>query len=134
MGVDVVFKVKPSWVMSPDEFETIRERFHEKYPDDFGGRETYRYPDLKWSEDEGELNTVEVGSLDRYYGVDYERGNWPHIREMGEWISEHIPGELRYGGDSAWEWEFLRPWPQERDRLDKHWAEHGNEPYRRSWA
>lgn len=130
MGIDVIFKIRPSKSLTPDEYEVLRRKFYDAHPDPNAGRNGYRCPELEWDDFESEP-TIEVSSLDRYYGVDYERGPWPQIKALGDWLVGHIEGELRYGGDHADEWEFLRPWPQARELLDQHWEQCGNEPYRR---
>ena len=39
---------------------------------------------------------------DRYYGSGYERGSWPTIRSILEWIMYNLPDmEIWYGGDSS---------------------------------
>jgi hypothetical protein len=132
MGLDVVFKVRPDPDLEPDEFSDLRRRFYKAHPDPRAKGEEDHYPRMAWDVDESQP-TIEVDLLDRYYAVDYERGPWPSIREIGEWLAANISGELRYGSDSAYEWEFLRPWSQVRDELDAHWGRVENRPYRERW-
>ena len=105
MGVDVVFKARPQPSLSREQFEDVQRRFCEAYPD------------------------LNAEGDDRYYGIGYERGYWPQIREMGNWLAANIPGEVRYGADTADEWEYLRPWPEVLEELDAHWEQHENRPY-----
>ena len=50
-------------------------------------------------EDEQFLN---VGLRTRYYGVGYERGDFPFLFLLSEWLEVQIPGgEVWYGGDSS---------------------------------
>lgn len=127
MGVDVVFKVRPSSDLDPYEFDDLRRAFYEAYPDpDAAGDD--RFPNMEWDNYEPRP-TIEVACLDWYYGAGYERGHWPAIREMGDWLAEHIQGELRYGGDSADEWEYLKPWPAVREALNQHWDVYETRPY-----
>lgn len=129
MGVDVVFKVRPDPALTPKEYEALRQRFYEAYPDETEGA-YHRFPSMEWDKYEPKP-TIEVQCLDRFYGIGYERGHWPVIRELGNWLDVNVPGELRYGGDHADEWEYLTTWSTVVIDLDRHWDEHGNEPYRR---
>lgn len=132
MGVDVEFKVRPSPMLTREKFDDIRRRFYEAYPDSDVAADNHHFPHMDWDNYEP-APTIQVSSLDRYYGLGYERGPWPAIRAMGEWLAANIPGELRYGGDSDDSWEALRPWPEIRAQLDAWWREHKNEPYRRGF-
>jgi hypothetical protein len=133
MGVDVVFKARPFTPLPSPAYRELRAAFHEAFPDDMP-EETARFPAMRWDEFEP-VPTIEVISTARYYGPGYERGHWPNIKEMGDWLAIRLGelAELRYGGDSADEWECLRPWGEVRSENDALWDEHGNEPYDAFW-
>lgn len=132
MGVDVVLKARlREGVIDAETFETLRSAFREKWPkDEFMDFGDHFYPDLGFDEYEP-VQTIEVKTLWRYYGKGYERGPWPDIREMGDWLATMLgeTAEVRYGGDTADEWEFLTPWPDARAENDPWWAEHETRPY-----
>ena len=44
---------------------------------------------------------IQVHLMGRYYGPDYERGDWPVIRSVAEWLEMFTEGEVWYGGDSG---------------------------------
>jgi hypothetical protein len=128
MGVDVEFKARTTGQL-PEPVATLAARFREAMPFEYevGGQ---RYPDLTWDEYDP-IPTLEVHTLMRYYGPGYERGHWPSIRAMGDWLAEALDGvsEVRYGGDSADEWEELTPWAEARAECETCWDRFGNEPY-----
>lgn len=134
MGVDVVLKARlHEPPMDADAFDELQMAFRERWPCDpiWDKPGDPRYPDLGFDEYEP-VQTIEVKTLDRYYGVGYERGPWPEIREMGDWLALALgeTAEVRYGGDTADEWEFLTAWPEVRKENDAHYEAVGHEPYR----
>lgn len=45
---------------------------------------------------------IRVHLWSRYYAPGYERGDWPTIRQVAEWLDFRFPGgEVWYGGDSS---------------------------------
>lgn len=62
----------------------------------------------------------------RYYGIGYERGPWPIIRAICEWLG-HNAGEVWYGGDSSG--VCAEPYLSLRDEIDAHWLAKGSFPY-----
>lgn len=128
MGLDVELKVRRERPISEEELEAARVRFQESFPDEDG--QLPRYPDLQWSRTEP-VPTVEVSTLSRYYGPGYERGNWPHIQKMGDLLVELFgeDAEVRYGSDSAWEWDYLRPWSEIKAECAPLWDSVQNAPY-----
>lgn len=69
-----------------------------------------------------------VGLETRYYGIDYERGDFPTISAVAEWLEANIPGgRVYYGGDSSGICAF--PWRNQKDSLWSHWLKHGRRPY-----
>lgn len=133
MGVDVVIKARLHQPpMGPEAFDDLQRAFRERYPaDDYYSDKDYRNPDLGFDEYEP-AQTIEVSTFWRYYGKGYERGPWPEIKEMGDWLAMMLgeTAEVRYGGDSADEWEYLTPWPEVRTENDAHYEAVGHEPYR----
>lgn len=131
MGVDIVFKARPHVPFTAEQFDALRAKLHDAWPDEDADPEYGRDPDLEWDPYE-DAPTMEVNHWWRYYGVGYERGDWPDIKRLGDWLAVELGelAELRYGGDSDDSWEALRPWGKIRDQLQAHWDAHGNEPYR----
>lgn len=69
-----------------------------------------------------------IDTLDRYYGIGYERGPWPAI--CGVLMLLHAcrgVGRVWYGGDGGH--VPLCP-PEEVLRISAHFMEHGERPYR----
>ena len=135
MGVDVVIKARPTGPITEEEFTKIVNRFREAYPDPDYEDGEHRYPDIVWDPYDP-VPTIEVDNFHRYYGVGYERGHWPAIRALGDWIAEALKGraEVRYGNDAADEWEYLTPWAEARAESDAHWEAVENRPYREGWT
>ena len=133
MGVDVVLKARSfAEPMNEPDFHELRAAFREKWPkDEFSDFGDHFYPDLGFDKYEP-VQTIEVKTLWRYYGIGYERGPWPEIKEQGDWLAVRLGEryEVRYGGDSADEWEYLQPWTDARKEIDVHYETHGHEPYR----
>lgn len=72
---------------------------------------------------------INVNLYGRYYGKNYERGDWPSLRSCIYWLSVRIPqGQVWYGGDSSGccaehaTTQFLND-------MDMHWALHTRRPY-----
>lgn len=136
MGVDVVLKARTDVPLTEPEFSAMKAALYERFPGEVF--ESWRWPDLEFDPYEP-VQTVELNTGWRYYGPGYERGDWPAIREVGDWFATVIGGrgEVRYGGDTADEWDALTPWPEVRRENDAHWERYGNEPYaaafRRQW-
>lgn len=61
----------------------------------------------RWEQDgepiEADLDEwfIEVSLATRYYGVGYERGDWPTIIHTAEWLEQNLNVEVWYGGDSS---------------------------------
>lgn len=72
---------------------------------------------------------IEVHLSGRYYGEGYERGNWPVIKSIVEWLRIRIPyGTIYYGGDSSGIClEHMDTTAVAR--LTRHWAINGRRPY-----
>ena len=63
-----------------------------------------------------------------YYGPGYERGAWPEIVSVLEFLIRRLPtAQIWYGPDSGDLVDEVTP--QMLDQLWQHWAEHGGRPY-----
>jgi hypothetical protein len=128
MGVDVEFKARFHEPPSKELLDDLLAAFREAWPADaYYSDKGYRLPDLEWTEDDG-VRTLECCTLSRYYAPGHERGPWPEIRAMGDWLAVRLGelAEVRYGCDSDPEWENAKPWPDARRENDRHWAEFEN--------
>lgn len=72
---------------------------------------------------------INVNLSGRYWGPGYERGNWPIIKAVAEWLETRIPqGEVWYGGDSSGicleRFDMTK-----RAEFSLHWALNGRRPY-----
>lgn len=72
---------------------------------------------------------IKVNLYGRYYGPNYERGDWPSLRACIYWLSVRLPqAQVWYGGDSSGmcvqhaTTQFLAD-------MDMHWALHTRRPY-----
>lgn len=72
---------------------------------------------------------IKVSLYGRYYGKDYERGDWPKLRACIFWLAARIPdAQVWYGGDSSGccaehaNATFLAA-------LDQHWVFNARRPY-----
>ena len=83
-------------------------------------------PDIYPEEGETFLR-VNIGT--RYYGKNYERGDFPTIYMTAGWLEVNIPGaEVWYGGDSSGVLH-KKFGPEERKELLEHYLKCGHEPY-----
>jgi hypothetical protein len=72
---------------------------------------------------------VELYLRGRYYGVDYERGDYPLYMNLASWLEARLPGcEVWYGGDSSGV-VATRFDATERDRVWRHFVLNGHRPY-----
>lgn len=134
MGVDVEMKARLLVPLQNAEFIELRDAFRSEFPDEYAPDHA-RYPDLAIDRHEPSILVLET--LHRFYGIGYERGAWPEIRRMGDWLAIHLGerAELRYGSDSGCtDWAALQAWAEARAELDVHWEAHGNEPYRKHFT
>jgi hypothetical protein len=125
MGVDVELKVRTFEPLTDDELAEVDAAFIEQFGLEFED------DDHRISRDKYEGDGCIIDSLDRYYGPGYERGQWPRIRAMGDWLAVRFgeTAEVRYGGDSAYEWDHLTPWPEARAECEASWRQVGHHPY-----
>lgn len=79
---------------------------------------------------EKEEQLINVSTIERYYGEDYERGNFPIWYMVAKWLEERIPNsEIYYGGDSSGVLaeKFNK---KRREELFNHFVKVGHSPYR----
>lgn len=135
MGLDVEFRIKSFVEISDDIFDSIRTEFYDAFPDKDEKEHGYRYPEITWGQYPGEEGYILIRELHRYYDNGYERGNWPYIKKLGDWLTIHFGelAEVRYGHDCLYDWEEFIQWGKIRLILDEHWKKYQNEPYRRPW-
>ena len=79
---------------------------------------------LMWKDADKEV--AEVMTLQRFYGPNYPRGDWPLIRAMLVFLRRYF-ADVRYGGDTGSELSVVTD-----DLLvcvDSYWVEHGNDEY-----
>ena len=76
---------------------------------------------------------IRVHLWTRYYSPGYERGNWPIIASVAEWLQRRFPdGEVWYGGDSSGV-EFQQMTPSYLNEVWTHFASYGHSPYQQSF-
>lgn len=77
---------------------------------------------------------IRVHMWSRYYGPGYERGDWPFIRGVAEFLEVAIPGaEVWYGGDSSG--VCAQPLGEAaRAEMTAYWLNQGHEAYRASFG
>lgn len=74
---------------------------------------------------------IKVHLFHRYFGANYERGDWPKLRGVILWLTIRIPqGQVWYGGDSSGI-EAQPATPAYLNAMDLHWALNGRRPYTR---
>ncbi len=129
MGLDVML-----WTADPPAPE-FGARLSEEFAKAFTAEHTFTtgaaprvYPSL---DADGHVNT-----LWRYYGPGYERGPWPEIRRCIDWLMAATEGEGRYCSDALTYERGEAPilTRDDLDEIQRHWDEHGNEPYRRPFT
>lgn len=74
----------------------------------------------------GDVTVLRVNLWGRYYGVGYERGSFPILAAICDWLTRNC-GDVYYGGDSSG--VCVRPWSEIRESLFSHWCEVGGAPY-----
>jgi hypothetical protein len=96
--------------------------------EDFAGK-------VVWTQDGDEIvaaddeQFIKVNLHGRYYGKEYERGDWTTLRACIFWLTTKIPsGQVWYGGDSS------GCCAQHADsifmaEMDRHWVDNARRPY-----
>lgn len=90
-----------------------------------------RLPEFGKTEVEGSVlrrydGMVVIYTWHRYYGDDYRRGNWPHIRMMIEALAEASGLPVYYTSDMmAHVYEDYLVTPERLAELDAIWERHG---------
>lgn len=70
---------------------------------------------------------ISVNTWARYYGPGYERGDFPFIIMLCEYLAAVFPnGDVYYGGDSGYR---LAPWDDVNEELWDHFTSSGRRPY-----
>lgn len=142
MGIDAEMFVKTTHHPTQEELESWRCRLGDTFgPDNFWIRP--RHPAIQQvevidqdSNEEPEIKPqagevlLKLNLATRYYGVDYERGDFLFIYGLARWLERNIPeAVVYYGGDSSG--VLFRHFHHEaREALMKHFLEHGHSPYR----
>lgn len=82
------------------------------------------YEVIKLSDGE---RVVDVDCFDRYYGENYERGHYPNIKLVSEFLEKRFPGSRQFYGS---DYSGVSPFSvQDREELWAHWCEVGTRPY-----
>ena len=124
MGVDATMYVIPR---NPQTFETVR-KLSGDLVEAFGSQ--YLLID-KYSEcpqhalELDFTGQVNVNLSGRYYGIGYERGNWPILKGIAEFLDCRL-GEVFYGGDNS---EDLNSFKEIEPAITNHFNRHGHTPY-----
>lgn len=130
MGVDVVLMALTHKRLTDAALAALHVEYRERwaYPgDDYEGVFRERY-----AENDADDRIIEVHTLARYYGENYERGDWPTIKEVADWLTVRLGemAEVRYGPDSLGFWDEITRWVDQRDTIEAHWQKCGHLPYR----
>jgi hypothetical protein len=74
-------------------------------------------------------NRIVFKTMQRYYGIGYERGDWVRLSGLINILRQISGGKVYYYGDNQDEpnYEFTRA---DQDKLDKYWADYQDHPYR----
>lgn len=133
MGVDVEMKVRTCEPLTDDELWELASDFRAKFPVTSSLPNGPDWPTIDRDKYADDPAVLAVAMLDRYYGPGYERGGWPYLREMGDWLMLRFgeTAEVRYGSDAGYtDFASLQPWPTVRSENDEHYAKLGHLPYR----
>jgi len=124
MGVDALFGVVPKEDLSNKEVLELSYRLAEAIGYDyfFIDRENGIHAITK--QDDGSLR---VNAVFRYYGPGYERGPWPLIAGVLEWLRRNIDGTVVYGDDSSY--KFIEVTDEFMDEMWSYFAEKGHHDY-----
>lgn len=142
MGIDLLLYTHTSQILSDQEILVLSREIAEAVgpvrfslsPDGKWGGHHALYRRV-WEEDSyidrlPQLGTILVANvLHRHYGIGYERGPFPIIAAICEWLQRRV-GDVYVGGDCG---VGVRLWTDQREELWAHWTEHGGRPYFREW-
>ena len=144
MGIDAEMFVRTKYDFTPEELRVWHFRFGMAFHDHLWafGTESNQVPEelqlheIKVYEQDGPTIKPEPGERflrlrpkSRYYGPGYERGNFPILKAMAEFLELLIPeSEVWYGGDSS---GVLAEkfGPMERQEMLHHWVSNQHMPY-----
>jgi len=124
MGIDAEVKIFTKNKLTPDE---IREKSF-RLGAVLGAENFFSHSNSFFiTQEKDNLYNIVVST--RYYGPDYERGNWIFLRTLFEFLPRLFPGcTILYGGDHE---DALEKVDQNFIReMDNHFFRVGHEPYR----
>jgi len=131
MGVDAVVYVQLEETISNEELAMLSSDIVEAfYSVEFTTNKEYGWSPL--TRDTEGRNALQVFWALWFYGPGYERGDWPNISGVLDWLQGRF-GEkatVLYGGDCGNIPEDLRQWtPEHKAEIWEHFIEHGHRPY-----
>lgn len=142
MGIDAEIFVKTTHIPTQEELEEWRCKLGDAFdPENFligthqpalevvsaVYQDSFEEPELKPKE--GEV-FIKVNIWSRYYGIGYERGDYPFIYTLIRWLEANIPeAVVYYGGDSSG-CLFEHFHREKREHLMDHFLRSGHAPYR----
>lgn len=133
MGVDVEMKVRTNSPLDDAELAQVKADFRARFPVTHSLPDRAEWPSI--DRDRYEDGVLTLSLMDRYYGPGYERGDWPGIKQCGDWLMLYFgeTAEVRYGSDAGeTDFDWLQSWPEVRQENDEHYAKLGHLPYRPS--
>jgi len=136
MGIDAIMLLELKSKRTPDEIESVRYQMCEAFGHGhfFQDRElNHRALEIVDPKPYGIKSShafLEVNLWTRYYGIGYERGNFPFIYTLAIYLERKLsPCNVYYGGDHTYIVELFDT--SKRDDLMKHFVKVGRRPYRR---
>ncbi len=135
MGVDAMMQFTLPKPLTDDELRRLNYEIGDCFPN-----AVWRHdPEHSYTHDpvalEDEAWAVAPGAyrvslMGRYYGPGYERGNPTHYISVAWWLELRFPGcVVYYGGDSCELGANNLFGAEARERLMRHYVEHGGRPY-----
>jgi hypothetical protein len=125
MGIDTTIKIKTKAKIADDILRDLNYRFMELGMIHYGNSpislsQYSQFPDGY---------CYKIDSLERYYGIGYERGHWPNILMSLKWLKHNIPDSIIYYGGDDWEGDDEFTDEVEKE-ITNHWLNNGGLPYR----
>ena len=124
MGINVEISIKPKDISEQDIKQLNKEIYH---------RFNVGKDSQWWSFTRDDCNECwNLNSFMRYYGVGYERGDWPVISALVRYVIKAVGdgGDVYYFGDSHGGINGLEPTTlASLDEIDDHWVKVGHKPY-----
>ena len=125
MGVDAELYAENKNKVDQDYIDRVNAELTDKYIDPQDKSNVWEIFIL-----EGHTNDqISFKTMQRYYGIGYERGNWIRLSGLINILRQMSGGKVYYYGDNQDEAhsEFTR---EDQDKVDKHWADNQEHPYR----